>query len=48
MKTGQVLQEFSVKGGRKVILRTPQWEDLDDLLELVNSLVEEGTEISQG
>ena len=47
MKTGQVLQEFYARGGRKVILRTPRWEDLDDLLELVNSLVEEGTEISR-
>lgn len=24
-----------------MILRTPRWEDLDDLLELINSLVEE-------
>jgi RimJ/RimL family protein N-acetyltransferase len=47
MKTGQVLQEFSVEGGRKVVLRTPRWEDLDDLLELVNSVVDEGGEISR-
>ncbi|MEM3699619.1 MAG: GNAT family N-acetyltransferase [Candidatus Bathyarchaeia archaeon] len=26
-------------------MRTPKWEDLDDLLELINSLVEEGAEI---
>ena len=47
MKTGQVLQEFSVEGGRKIVLRTPRWEDLDDLLELINSVVDEGAEISR-
>lgn len=47
MKTGQVLQELSVKDGRKVVLRTPKWEDLGDLLELINSLVDEGAEISR-
>ena len=45
MKTGQVLEEFALKNGCKVVLRTPRWEDLDDLLELVNSLVGEGAEI---
>ncbi len=30
-----------------VILRTPKWEDLDELLELINSLVDEGAEISK-
>jgi len=47
MKTGQVLQEFSIEGGHKVVLRTPRWEDLDDLLELVNSLVDERAEIGK-
>jgi hypothetical protein len=28
-------------------LRTPWWKDLDDLLELVISLVEEGTEMGR-
>ncbi|MGA2767962.1 MAG: GNAT family N-acetyltransferase [Candidatus Bathyarchaeia archaeon] len=45
MKTGKVFQELSVNDGRKVVLRTPRWEDLDDLLELVNSLVDEAAEI---
>ena len=27
------------------MLRTPKWEDLDDLLELINSLAEEKAEI---
>jgi len=47
MKTGQVLQELSVRDGRRVVLRTPRWEDLGDLLELINSVVDEGAEISR-
>jgi len=30
-----------------VILRTPRWEDLDDLMELINSLVDEKAEIAR-
>ena len=45
MKAGAVIRSFSAKDGRRVVLRTPKWEDLDDLLELINSLVEEGAEI---
>lgn len=37
--------EFTSKNGRGVVLRTPRWEDLDDFLELINSLVEEGADI---
>jgi RimJ/RimL family protein N-acetyltransferase len=47
MITGQVLKEFFVKGGDKIVLRTPRWEDLDDLLELINSVVKEGAEIGR-
>jgi RimJ/RimL family protein N-acetyltransferase len=45
MKSGKILETFSAKDGRRVVLRTPKWEDLDDLLELINSLVEEKAEI---
>jgi RimJ/RimL family protein N-acetyltransferase len=45
MKSGKSLETFSVKDGRRIVLRTPKWEDLDDLLELINSLVEEKTEV---
>jgi RimJ/RimL family protein N-acetyltransferase len=45
MRSGAVVAEFSVKDGRKVVLRTPRWEDLDELLGLINSLVEEKAEI---
>ena len=45
MKTGQTLKKFNAKDGRNVVLRTPKWEDLDDFLELINSLVEEKADI---
>ena len=47
MKTGQVLKEFSIKSGDKIVLRTPRWEDLDDLLQLINSVVDEGAQIGK-
>ncbi len=37
--------EFSTKNGQRVVLRTPRLEDLDDLLSLINSLVEEKADI---
>ena len=45
MKSGKTIRSFTAKDRRKVILRTPKWEDLDDLLELINSLVEEKADI---
>ncbi|MGD0495834.1 MAG: GNAT family N-acetyltransferase [Candidatus Bathyarchaeia archaeon] len=45
MKSGKILETFSVKDGRRVVLRTPKWEGLDDLLELINSFVEEKAEV---
>lgn len=45
MKSGKTVRSFSAKDGREVILRTPKWEDLDDLLEFINSLVEERADI---
>ena len=41
MKAGTILKEFEARDGRKVTLRTPTWEDLDDMLDFINSLVEE-------
>lgn len=37
----KLYREFRLKDGRRVILMTPMWEDLDDLMELINPLVEE-------
>ena len=45
MKTGKILCRFAARDGRKVILRTPRWEDLDDFMDFINSLVEEGADI---
>jgi hypothetical protein len=45
MKAGTTIREFYAKGKRRVILRTPRWEDLDDMFEMINSLVEEKSDI---
>ena len=45
METDRVVYRFTVKNGKEVIFRTPRWEDLDDLVEHINSLVDEGAEI---
>lgn len=46
MKTGTVVKTFNAKDGRKVILRTPKWEDIDDFVELTNSLIEEAADVA--
>jgi len=45
MQAGKVVRAFPAKGKSKIVLRTPRWEDLDDFLELINSLVEERADI---
>jgi len=45
LKPGQILKRFKAKDGREVVLRTPQWRDLDALLDFINSLVEEEADI---
>jgi len=47
MKAGKTIKNFTAGDNQKVVLRTPKWEDLDDLLELVNSLVDEKAEIAR-
>lgn len=47
MKTGKTIRSFIAKDSREVVLRTPKWEDLDDFLELINSLVDEKAEIAR-
>jgi len=46
LKAGTVIRSFAAKDGRTVTLRAPTWSDLDDFLELINSLVEEGADIN--
>jgi RimJ/RimL family protein N-acetyltransferase len=46
MKAGNVYRVHKTKDGRQVTLRAPKWDDLDDFLEFINSLVEEGAEIN--
>jgi hypothetical protein len=45
VKTGQTLLQFTAKNDQEVILRTPKWEDLDDLLEFINALIDENVDI---
>jgi len=47
LKSGKILHRFTAKNRRDVYLRTPKWEDLDDLMDHVNSLVEEGANITR-
>jgi len=45
MLTDKSVSRFIAKDGHQVILRTLQRADLDDCIELINSLVEEGADI---
>lgn len=47
IKAGKIIRGFSARDSREVVLRTPKWEGLDYLLELVNSLVEEMADIAR-
>jgi len=40
-------EEFTAKDGKTILLRKPRWEDLDGLLDFVNSLVKEETPINR-
>jgi RimJ/RimL family protein N-acetyltransferase len=46
VQAGKVFRKFSAKNGQEVILRTPQLKDLDELMKLINSLVDEKAEIA--
>lgn len=48
MRTGKAVKNLVTKDERKDVLRTPMWEGLDDLWELINFLTEEKTEIVRG
>jgi len=45
LKEGTFIRRFKAKDGREVTLRAPRWSDLEDMLEFINSLVEEGAKI---
>ena len=45
MKAGTEVRKFKARDGKEVTLRAPRWGDLDDMLEFINSLVDEGAEI---
>ncbi len=41
MKAGSIYHRFTAENGAKVTLRALRWEDLDDMVRFINSLVEE-------
>jgi RimJ/RimL family protein N-acetyltransferase len=45
MKPGTLFRKFQDQEGREVTLRAPQWSDLDDMLDFINSLVDENSDI---
>ena len=45
MKPGTIFRKFQARDGREVTLRAPQWSDLDDMLEFINSLVDESAPV---
>ncbi len=45
MKVGSVFGEFVDAKGRSLVLRTPVWDDLDDLLRMINEAVEDRVDI---
>jgi len=45
MKPGTIFKKFRDREGREVTLRAPRWSDLDDMLEFINSLVDENADI---
>jgi hypothetical protein len=47
MQLGRIFREFRARDGKEVVFRTPAWDDLNGLMELINSLVEERAEISR-
>jgi RimJ/RimL family protein N-acetyltransferase len=47
LREGFFIRRFRARDGREVTLRAPWWSDLDDMLDFINSLVEEGAEINK-
>ena len=47
IKPGQEYCRVSLKNGETAILRGPNWDDLDDLIEYINGLVEEHAHITK-
>lgn len=40
------MHRFISKDGKEVVLRTPIWEDINGLMEITNSIVDEGIDIA--
>jgi len=47
IKPGEVYSRVSLRNGETAILRCPNWNDLDDLIDYINGLVEERASITR-
>ena len=47
VKPGQIYSRVSLATGETAVLRAPNWNDLDDLIEYINGLVEEHAHITK-
>jgi len=45
IKPGEIYSRFTLKNGTTAVIRGPNWNDLDGLLEYINGLVEERAQI---
>jgi RimJ/RimL family protein N-acetyltransferase len=45
MRPGTIIKKFQARDGREVTLRAPRWSDLDEMLEFINSLVDESAPV---
>ncbi len=46
MKTGRIYKTHEAKNGKKIVLRALRWDDLDNCVRFINSLVGERTSVS--
>jgi hypothetical protein len=47
VQLGRMFRKFYAKNGQEVILRTPRLDDLDELMNVINSLIDERAEIAR-
>jgi RimJ/RimL family protein N-acetyltransferase len=47
LETGKVIKTFTSEKGNEIVIRYPKWEDLDNLLSYINTLIDEDTFINQ-
>lgn len=46
LQTGKIIRTFKTQKGRKIVIRYPRWEDLDQLVDCMNELSHEDTYVA--